>query len=223
MIAYIRYSWRKGGGRRRGGDDSPANSVASQKEEISRWLEHRDMPQVSEGDHFIDELTSGRKIPFYERAAGKQVLERINRGEKQVICTRIDRIFRSIEDGLGTLKHWRKRHVELILCDGVQIDLSTVSGWQCCVILLMGSEFFPLYVAESTSRGMKSQQRDGLRMGSKVQYGYMQDPDDPRRVVENEEEQHAISVMRELASKGVSCSRICRLLTESGLKPRGQK
>jgi hypothetical protein len=51
-------------------------------------------------------------------------------------------------------------------------------------------------------------------------YGMMKDPDDPTKLIINNEEQRAIKRMIELRRAGTAFRAIARQLTEEGFKPR---
>lgn len=224
MIGYIRYSPRvKVAARDKTKDvseDNPANSVANQKDQIQRWLAAHNRDPIAKGDWIVDELTSARTVPLDRRDGGIELLRRIRRGDREVIATRIDRLFRSVVDGLSVLEAWRRQKVSLYLADGVVCDLSTTSGWACTTILLMTSEFYPRYVAEATSMAKRSQQRDGKVVSRCAPYGYSISSDDPSLLVPDEREQEALQEILRLHESGISYRKICRMMEDAGVRCR---
>lgn len=222
MKAYIRYSWRRETSRRGSDSDSPANSVANQQDAIQRWLAAHGMEPIADGDWIIDELTSGRTKPLRKREGGRELLRAIKGGERDIIVAHLDRLFRSVVDGLLTLEKWKRQHVHLWMADGVVADVSTTPGWLCTVCLLMVAEWFPRYVGERTSEALLAQQRDGMRVGNIVRFGFQVSPDDPTRTILNPTEQEAIAEIRRLSLGGESLRGICRTLNTNGVQCRGR-
>jgi DNA invertase Pin-like site-specific DNA recombinase len=227
MIGYVRYSPRVKVARRKTDKgtegDSPVNSVENQKDQVQRWLKSHALEPLGEGDWIVDELVSARTTPLCERTGGAELLARIKRGEREVIASKIDRLFRSVTDGLLQLEAWRKQKVSLYLADGVVCDLSTTSGWACTTILLMTSEFYPRHVAECTSLAMASMQRDGQRISRHAPYGYRICPDNPELIEPVEKEQAVCAEVIRLHKSGLGHRQIARQMDESGVKSRSGK
>ena len=227
MLGYVRYSPRVKVARRKTdkevGGDSPVNSVENQKDQVQRWLTGHGRDPLGDGDWIVDELVSARTTPLCERTGGAELLARIKRGEREVIASKIDRLFRSVTDGLLQLEAWKKQKVSLYLADGVVCDLSTTSGWACTTILLMTSEFYPRHVAECTSLAMGSMQRDGQRVSRHAPYGYRVCPDNPELIESDEKEQAVCLEVVRLHKSGLSLSQIARQMDESGVKSRTGK
>jgi DNA invertase Pin-like site-specific DNA recombinase len=228
MLGYVRYSPRVRVAKRKArpgssDGDNPANSVANQQDSIQRWLKSHGRDPLQEGDWIIDELTSARTTPLCDRTGGADLLERIQAGDHEVIASRIDRLFRSVPDGLLQLEAWKKQKVSLYLADGVVVDLSTVSGWACTTMLLMCSEWFPRHVAECTSAAKLSQQRAGQRVSGNPPFGYRLCPDNHDFIEVDKREQAACDEIVRLHSSGLTLAQIARQMEDAGVQSRTGK
>ena len=74
-----------------------------------------------------------------------------------------------------------------------------------------------------TSEAMLSHQSRGRRMSRMCPYGYMDDPLDPKLMVEHPEEQQAILRMIELREEGLGWRKVADALTAEHYRPRGEK
>lgn len=69
-----------------------------------------------------DEAVSSFKVPFAERPGGKRILSEAKRGDC-VVVYRFDRIFRSLQDMVNTLKEFHRRGIILRLIEeGIRTD-----------------------------------------------------------------------------------------------------
>ena len=73
------------------------------------------MKGLSKPQFFVEEGVSGSK-PLSERPAGKQLLAALKPGDK-IICTKLDRAFRSALDALDILDRFKSQGIALHLLD----------------------------------------------------------------------------------------------------------
>ncbi len=76
--------------------------------------------------HFCDKTTSAFRIPLFERKAGKQLLDTLKKGD-YVVCSKVDRMFRSIYDMAATMKKFEVMGV-FVRFGNIPVDTGTPMG-----------------------------------------------------------------------------------------------
>ena len=151
-----------------------------------------------------DPFTSARTTPLFEREGGSR-LRFLPRGT-HVICSKLDRVFRSTADGLLTMNHFKTHGIVMHFADqsGCTLDLSTGEGEFMFTILLAAASLEPRRTADRTSKAMKHRQSLGQRMTpvKKVPFGKRVDPGDNSRLIPAQDEIEAIHCARDLHTKG---------------------
>lgn len=103
-------------------------SLATQEEVITReWhhVRHR-FPEVGWGGFFIERGVSAYSKGLFARKVGRELNLRLKKGD-HVLCTRVNRMFRSSRDMANTLHEWHNRGVVIHFIEG-NIDGSTPIG-----------------------------------------------------------------------------------------------
>jgi putative DNA-invertase from lambdoid prophage Rac len=88
-------------------------SLDAQQQQITAWATIKGWPGVAE--FFIEAGVSG-SVPLAERPEGKRLLEKLHPGDV-VITAKLDRMFRSATDALGTLEAIQELGVSLHMID----------------------------------------------------------------------------------------------------------
>jgi DNA invertase Pin-like site-specific DNA recombinase len=191
-IIYTRYSPRpeKDGDAERLAANEDAETIRLQVDVCQRYAM---MKQLCVSEVLKDPETSARKTPLFEREQGWR-LKHLPRGT-HVICSKLDRVFRSTADGLLTMNHFKSRDITLHFADqsGCTLDLSTGEGEFMFTILLSAAALEPRRTADRTSKAMRHRQENGQRMTSTrtIPFGQMLDPNDPSRTIRCEGEYQA--------------------------------
>ena len=210
-ILYTRFSPRptKDGDAERIAADEDAETIQLQIDTCYRYAAMKSLVVTTV---IKDPETSARKTPLFEREGGSR-LQFLPRGT-HIICSKLDRVFRSTADGLLTMNHFKKQGIILHFADqsGCTLDLSTGEGEFMFTILLAAASLEPRRTADRTSKGMKHRQANGQRMTSKktIPFGQMADPDDDSRTIECPDEVLAINVAHVLSKDGVSLREIAQ-------------
>ena len=149
---------------------------------------------------------------------GMTNLLRLIRGRKVsvVIVAKLDRITRSVRD-LGEL-------IELFQRSGVEfasvadhIDTSTASGRLVLNVMGSVSQWEREAIGERTAEALAVMRSNGRRISRHAPYGYRFNG---QGWVEDEQEQRAIRLMRQLRSNGLSLRRIAQELLTHGFTNR---
>jgi DNA invertase Pin-like site-specific DNA recombinase len=110
------------------------------------------------GGWFYDKAQSGKK-PFTEREYGRQVYALAQPGD-HVVCSKLDRAFRSLKDGIDTMEMFGARGVVFHSMD-LQIDTSTPLGKFFKQILLAVSELEREFTRERTNETIAMRKAQG--------------------------------------------------------------
>ena len=204
-IIYTRYSPRpaKDGDAERIAANEDAESIRLQIDVCFRYAA---MKSLTVSETIKDPETSARQTPLFEREGGSR-LRFLPRGT-HVICSKLDRVFRSTADGLLTMNHFKSHGIVMHFADqsGCTLDLSTGEGEFMFTVLLAAASLEPRRTADRTSKAMKHRQSNGQRMTSKktIPFGQMIDPSDPSRTIPCEVELFAMERAAELKTQGYS-------------------
>ncbi len=136
-----------------------------------------------------------------------------------VVVAKLDRITRSVRD-LGEL-------IELFQRSGVEfasvadhIDTSTASGRLVLNVMGSVSQWEREAIGERTSEALAVMRSNGRRISRHVPYGYRLNG---QGWIEDDREQEAIRLMRQLRAKGSSLRRIAERLQTQGFTSRAGK
>jgi site-specific DNA recombinase len=225
-IAYARFSPKP--------DASEAQSIEHQKEKINAYAAFAGLDVIRTIE---DPEVSGRS-KLIEREGGGVLWSLVGKHKVvNVIAYRLDRIFRSVEDGLPIMKRWQRQGVRLHLVaeGGCSLNTSTAWGRMMVAQRLMLAEFEADLTAERTADSMRQQQANGLLMGKIPPYGWTVDPEwqapadqnsrKKKRIplVEVAEERSLIERIMMMRSLGFGARAICRTLNNEGLTHRGSE
>lgn len=212
-IVYTRYSPRpeKDGDAERLAANEDAESIRLQVDVCERYAKMKDLFTT---EIIKDPETSARQTPLFEREGGSR-LRFLPRGA-HVICSKLDRMFRSTADGLLTMNHFKRQGIILHFADqsGCTLDLSTGEGEFMFTVLLAAASLEPRRTADRTSKAMKHRQSNGQRMTSAktIPFGQMADPNDPSKTVPCDSERKAIVLAKDLFLIGRSLRDIAKQL-----------
>lgn len=210
-VLYCRYSPRptKDGDAERIAANEDAETIRLQVDVCQRYAM---MKSLVVSEILKDPETSARKTPLFERECGWR-LKNLPKGT-HVICSKLDRMFRSTADGLLTMEFFKSRGIVLHFADqgGCTLDLSTAEGEFLVTILLSAAALEPRRTADRTSKGMKHRQENGQRMTSAktIPFGQMIDPKDPSRTIPCPLEQEAIQIASYHHTNGMSLRDIAK-------------
>lgn len=210
-IIYTRYSPRpsKDGDAERIAANEDAETIRLQVDVCQRYAM---MKSLVVSEILKDPETSARKTPLFERECGWR-LKHLPKGT-HVICSKLDRMFRSTADGLLTMEFFKSRGIVLHFADqgGCTLDLSTAEGEFLVTILLSAAALEPRRTADRTSKGMKHRQENGQRMTSAktIPFGQMIDPNDSSRTIDCLLEQNRMKEAHALHVDGMSLRDIAK-------------
>lgn len=213
-IIYARFSPRppkKQGDDETAASQEDADTIREQLEVCQRYALMRSLTIT---DTIKDPETSARKTPLFEREGGSR-LKFLPKGT-HIICSKLDRMFRSTPDGLLTMEYFNARGLVMHFADqgGCTLDLSSPEGKFIFTMLLATASLEPDRTADRTSKAMKHRQSIGQRMTSvvTVPFGRMVDPDDNSKIIPCRQEIEAMNFAALWHEQGMSLRKIAAKL-----------
>lgn len=149
------------------------HSLAQQAAECQQYVKARS-GSLREG-FGIDtkyETTSG-SIDFAKREAGKLIIESLKDGD-WLVCSRLDRAFRSAKDCLSVVDTLKKRNVQVHLLDlkiGVDGCVTNGVGHMFMAIMSAVAQFEREKIGERTRDVKQARLAGGYYVGGKVRWG----------------------------------------------------
>jgi len=134
---------------------------ASQRREINRWLKGNGIEDV---DVYVDQSTGDNlQRPEFER-----LQQAIFNGEvKTVVVYKLDRLSRSLADGIATLTDWLKKGVRVVSITQ-QLDFSGATGKLIASVLFAVAEMEQETRRERQAAGIAAAKERGVYQGGKV-------------------------------------------------------
>lgn len=168
--------------------DQQGKGADSQRKEIESYLEGHNI----EGVRWYEDRLSGKntKRPEFQR-----MQKDIFQGKvKMVICWSLDRLSRSLRDGINTLSDWLEKEVRVV-CVAQQFDLSGPAGELVAAVLFSLAQMERKAISENVKRGLAAAKKRGVKLGK-------------RPSIKTKE-------LRELVSSGMGVSAIAKRLKRS--------
>jgi DNA invertase Pin-like site-specific DNA recombinase len=93
--------------------DRQENSADAQSARLVAYCEQSGLPF---GGLYVDQDQSAYRIPLNRRREGKKLCDALQQGDT-LVFTKIDRVFRSLQDQCNTLARWESLGVQVIILD----------------------------------------------------------------------------------------------------------
>jgi len=136
---------------------------------LSRW------PQCHQGPLFIDHY-SGKPGSVAEQSALRELQAGVFAGEfKTIVLYRLDRLARSIRDGINVLTDWLGAGVRVVVVT-MQIDLSGALGQTVAALLLGLAQMEREAIRERQAAGIAAARARGKTWGGRKQGSFKVDP-----------------------------------------------
>jgi len=168
----------------------------------------------------IDGGVSGG-TPLAERPAGAELVKNLEFGVASiVILTKLDRGFRATVDCLQTVQAWEKRSVALHIIDmgGSSVDTTSAAGRFMLTVLVAAAEMEKNRIRERCNEGRRARKSENRRIGE-VAFGWSLG-DDSKSLIENPEEQRALTLIHSLKEQGHSLRAISDELNRRGISTK---
>lgn len=165
-------------------------------------------------DSFYQDTTSG-STPFFKRDGWSKLMGVLKSGDK-IIVHRLDRLSRDTMNFLVMENELKKLNVSIVFIDGIQGHDPMAEMVR--TILSSVAEYERKMIALRIQQAKDVQRSKGMHLSGHVNYGYYKDSEG--YLVENEDEQHIIGIMRELRSRNLSYQKIADKINAQGFRTR---
>ncbi len=192
-------------------------SIEAQEKRIKEYARFKGL-NLDDKDIFIEKAVSGG-IPLWERPKGRQLKQKLMRGEfAHVITMKLDRMFRLVSDTLDTVDELSDAGIALHIVDmhGEAVDTSSSMGRFFLTIMAALAEMERGLIAERTQMGMNQLKATHRKFTQSI-YGW--DVDKTGALIPNWFEQNIIDYMDwQMNINGMSAASVARSLNAKGVK-----
>lgn len=186
-------------------------SLEAQRAKIQAYASLKDLELVE----IIED--AGISAKNLKRPGMQRIMEMVRKKEiDAVIILKLDRMFRNTVDALNTSQIFQKRGVALHSITESLDTESAIGGFFFTLIAALG-EMERKLIGERTKTALAQKRERGEKTGGNVPYGFSQEGG---KLVENEEEQATLQMMRQLKADGLSLQKIANKLNNDGIKAK---
>lgn len=201
-IGYIRVSTQ--------GQAEDGVSLDAQEAKVRAWA---DLNGASEVVIFRDEGISGKRSD--NRPGLQSALDMVGQGDALIVYS-LSRLSRSTKDTLVLAEVLLNKEADLVSLSE-KIDTTTAAGKMVFRMLAVLSEFERDQISDRTRFALAHKKVKREKTGGDVPFGYYLDG---IHLVEDENEQKAIALIRDLRRKGYKLQAICWELQKEGYRTR---
>lgn len=205
VVIYARFSPRK--------NPAESMSVETQLEYCRNWAKFHSLKVIGE---YSDKNLSGARMD--NRPGLQKALDYACKEKCMILVYSLSRLARSTAQTLQIGERLSKAGADLGAIKD-KIDTTTSTGRFFFTILAALAQLEREQIAERTSDAMRSHQANGRRMSAIPPFGWVIDPNDPSRIIEDEYQQKIIKRVLELKKLGFSLRKSCDELLADGYKP----
>lgn len=181
-------------------------SMAAQESKIRAWAELNNAESVT---IYTDAGLSGKRAD--NRPALQAALSNIGKGDALIVYS-LSRLARSTKDTIAMSEMLTKRDADLVSLSE-KIDTTTAAGKMVFRMLAVLSEFERDQISERTCLALAHKRAQGEKTGGDVPYGFRLEDG---YLVEDAQEQKALSLIRQLRSAGATLREIAARLEADG-------
>jgi DNA invertase Pin-like site-specific DNA recombinase len=134
-----------------------------------------------------------------------------------------DRLFRDTDKAIAFRAMLEAKGVEVRSITEEGANGESMNAKLIRFIFLWIAEYQREIIRARTKNKMLAHQASGRRMSKLVPWGWSEDPNDPKRMIHNDDERKVTDTIINLRDKGLSCGAIAKKLQETGVPCRGSK
>jgi len=185
-------------------------SLDAQEAKVHAWA---DLNNAAEVVIFRDEGISGKRSD--NRPGLQAALDMVGKGDALIVYS-LSRLSRSTKDALILSEILTKKEADLVSLSE-KIDTTTAAGKMVFRMLAVLSEFERDQISDRTRFALAHKKAKGEKTGGDIPFGYYLDG---VHLIEDDNEQKAIALIRDLRAKGYKLQAICWELQREGYKTR---
>lgn len=168
------------------------------------------------------EVDAGLSASTLNRPGLQSALAMLDNGNADaLVVVKLDRLTRSVTDLGGLIDTYFKKRFDLVSV-AEQVDTTNATGRLVLNILMSVSQWEREAIGERTSAVMQHKIAQGEYTGGNVRYGYKV-ASCGVKLIEDEDEQEVIAIIRELRATGLSLRKISAELASRGVVNRSGK
>jgi len=193
-------------------EQSDGTSLADQQRKIGSIATYRGHSDPI----MISDVISG-SVGLPDRPNGGRMWAELVKGDI-VICSKLDRMFRSAEDALTTSRLLQERGVQLIITD-MGVDPITENGISKLFFTMLAAvaEFERWRIKERANDGRAGKRKNGGHIGGDAPYGWrVEGSGKAASLIEIESEQSTIGAVKGLKAQGLSLRKVSDELAKGG-------
>ena len=175
-------------------------SLGVQERQIQGWC----MMRGSEAEAILVERGVSGSVPVLKRPEGSKLWKLARKGDV-IVCSRLDRLFRSSLDALQTCGEMQRRGVEVHVIEGLGNITTNGMGKAFMTIAATFAELERDTIRERISTVKADQKGRGRYLGGKVQFGWRVEREADQaggQLIPVPEEQQIIAQAAQLRDKG---------------------
>ena len=195
--------------------DRQENSSEAQTARLLAYCEKSGLPF---GGIFIDEDQSAYSLPLIRRREGKKLCDALSQGDT-LVFTKIDRMFRSLQDQCNTLAKWEALGITVHILD---MPVQYTDPFGRCTLSVIGAS--SQLSSELTGQRIREVNAYLRQMGRPVStcrpLGWLVVD---RQYQPNEPERATARRAMEMRDRGVSCEAIALAFCREGVRPHRKR
>ncbi len=146
-------------------------SIQAQADKIKQLNETKVPRNVDPNVRVLVDVNVSGSIPIRDRPKGAVLMAELRDGD-YLIVSKLDRLFRDLEDCCRQGKFFRRNNIKLILGDFPDLDIHTPVGEMVLQILAVFAEFERKRIAERTREGLRKRKSLNLPVSNQAPRGY---------------------------------------------------
>lgn len=187
-------------------------SLEAQRDKITAWCAANDAELAGV---FVDAGISGKRSD--NRPQLQAALEAVSAGSVLVVYS-LSRLARSTKDTISISERIEKSGADLVSINE-KLDTSSAAGKMLFRLMAVLAEFESDQISERTRCGLAFKRSQGKRVSRKIPFGFDLAADGDT-LVENVQEQEALTLIRDLRNDGMTMRAIAAELTARGIKTK---
>ena len=185
-----------------------------QTRKIKQYCDYREYDLV---DIIIDENVSG-SVPFNNREGGKKLLEQIQDID-QIVCWKLDRMFRDAKDCLNVVDEFKKSETDFTFLD-INVDTSSPSGKMVLTMMSAVAELERNQIRERITSVLRHKKEGRKKYSRHNPLGFYCDKGNLKV---DRKEMNVVRRIFRLNSEGVDDYRISVILNDEDIKTKTGK
>ena len=191
---------------------SESESIQTQKAILTEYCDKHGFHIV---DYYVDD---GRTGTNFQRPEFQRMLEDIEAGKvNTVLCKDLSRFGRNYYEAGRYLDDYFVEKGVRFIAPGNNVDSAKGEYDLTVPFINMMNDYYARDISAKTRAAKEARAKQGMYMGSKAPYGYVKDPEDKHKLIEDPEAAEVVRRMFNMAADGNGYNHIARTLQQEGV------